>query len=415
MKNIYTNPKLNKGKKPLNIPKGSTLEKEWSKNTWYIGYSFNGEQTKVKGNINRIKDYIEKAKKADELLISIKRELAGGYDPANPDAYLQKETSANITLSKAVDEYLEQAGKYLRKKTVQSYESKLRYLVEAYPTHLLKEITAKHIEQYIYKKIHKGERLVINMEGVKYQTNKIIKWTPPTVKAAKGYFTGFFNWCMKKEKGYITENPCKDVDSRKVRSEAVADERHIPFTQEDLQTIDKYLDVNDRYTAMFCRMIYYTCLRPSEIVSLKLSNIKLTTKTITVPMSGMKNTRKTTHDVITIDVNLLTHFNTLNLHNHPSNHYLFSNDYTNIVGETTVGHNRPYKRFVKALKALKLDGKGYTLYSFKHTSNINRYNSGWTLVQIMKANRHTSITMTEKYIRDITRTTDISELTVPAI
>jgi integrase len=289
----------------------------------------------------------------------------------------------------------------------------LRYFVEAYPDHQLKEITAKYIEQYIYHKIHKGEKLIINMEGVRYTTNKINKWTAPTVKAARGYFTAFFTWCIAQ--GYIAENPCKKVDSRKVRSEAVAEERHIPFTQEDLKTILNYLDANDTYTALFCRVIYYTCLRPSEIVSLKLSHVNLTAKAITVPMHGMKNTVKTTADMVNIDASLLDLLHALDLSNYPSDYYLFSNNYSNVVGEATVGHNRPYKRFIKALKALKLDGKGYTLYSFKHTSNINRKIAGWDNVQIMKANRHSSIAMSERYMKNITRTTDISKLTVPAI
>jgi integrase len=411
--NRYTQPRLVKGPKPTNISKGSTLEKEWAKNTWYVNYSFNGKQYRIKNNINQFSDPKEKAERATLVLEAIKQELAEGYNPQNPTAYLDKFRAANITLRDAVNEYLEQKGHYLRTKSVQSYESKLSYLVDAFPQHQLKEITTKQIEGYIYKKIHKGEQAIIKMEGTIIKTNKITKWTPATVKAAKGYFRAFFGWCV--EQGYITENPAKSLNKRAIRSEAVAEERHIPFTPEDLKAILNYLDTNDGYTAFFCRMIYFTCLRPAEIVSLRVADLNLKHKTISVQLSGMKNTVKTEADLLTIDNNLLPHLEQLNLPTFPSHYYLFSNDYKTITGEQTAGNNRAYKRFVKALEALNLSGKGYTLYSFKHTSNINRYNAGWTLPQIMKANRHSSIAMSEKYLRNLTHQTDISELSVPGI
>ena len=71
--------------------------------------------------------------------------------------------------------------------------------------------------------------------------------------------------------------------------------------------------------------------------------------------------------------------------------------------------------FKKALKILNLDNKGYTLYSFKHFSNLQRFHAGWTIAEIMKANRHSSITMTETYLKNINKVTDISKKDVPKI
>jgi len=75
---------------------------------------------------------------------------------------------------------------------------------------------------------------------------------------------------------------------------------------------------------------------------------------------------------------------------------------TNIVGAKPVGVNTPYEKLITALSNIdkkdlidnpaindddRIINKGYDLYSFKHTSNIKKYNHGWTLAQIMKANR----------------------------
>ena len=68
-----------------------------------------------------------------------------------------------------------------------------------------------------------------------------------------------------------------------------------------------------------------------------------------------------------------------------------------------------------ALKNLELDKKGYDLYSFKHTSNIFKYTSGWTLAEIMKANRHSSITMTEIYLRKLGQFVETQNKLIPII
>jgi integrase len=104
----------------------------------------------------------------------------------------------------------------------------------------------------------------------------------------------------------------------------------------------------------------------------------------------------------------------LDVEKYPKSYFLTSSSET-IIGPSSIGKNNAYKRFVKALKALELTGKGYTLYSFKHYSNIQRLKNGWDLAEIMKANRHSSIAMTERYLKDINRVTDISKKEVPSI
>lgn len=181
-----------------------------------------------------------------------------------------------------------------------------------------------------------------------------------------------------------------------------------------MQTLMNYLDANDQFTALFGRIINSTCLRPAEISKLQLKDIDLKNKKITVPLAITKNTTKTDVDVIDIEPNLMEKLNELNLENYPKNYFLTSNAET-IIGSSSIGSNRPYKRFRKALEKLNLHDKGYTLYSFKHYSNIERLKNGWTLTDLMKANRHSSIAMTEKYLKKIKQTTDISNKEVPKI
>jgi len=411
--NKYTEPRLVKGKKPIKIPKGSTLEKEWAKNIWYVNYSFNGKQYRIKGELNRIKDHKEKGYKASVLLLSIKNDLKNGYDPNNTEAFIAKTIQENITLTDAVQKYLEEIKTYVRPKTYDSYESKLRYLIESYPNKQVKNFTPTDIEKHIHSKIHSLKPAKIFLNNKSIELNKVIQWTANTVRTGKGVFRAFFNWCIK-NKYYNGDNPASKMESKKIRSEVVAKDRNIPFTKEDAVKVMEYLNKHDKNIAFYCRIINSTCLRPGEISQLRMKDIDFENNQITIPLNVTKNTKKTTVDRIAIEPNLLKEFKKLDVERFTKNHFLTSISDT-IIGPTAITSNNAYKRLIKALKALKLHEKGYSLYSFKHYSNIQRLNNGWTLSEIMKANRHSSISMTEKYLKHITRDIDISKKEVPSI
>lgn len=413
MKAKHTTPRLVKGPKPTNIPKGSNIEKEWAKNVWYVNYSFNGKQQRIKGNLNRIKDYKEKAYQAEVLIQSIKDDLYNGFNPEHPELFIEQLTKETINLSEAVNNFIADCKRHTRKKSVQSYQSKLRYLVETYQNKQLKDITAKDVERYIHSKIHNTTPARLYVNGKSVNRNKVIQWTPATVKAAKRIFTTFFNWCIRE--GYIKENPVSNIDNKKIRSEVEASDRHVPFSLEDATSIMQYLDENDKFTAFFCRFIYSTCLRPGEIRQLKVKDIDLQKSQIRVPLSAMKNTKKENKDLLDIEPNFLVELNKINLHAYPKEYYITSKDINLIVGKENIGVNYAYNRFRAALTKLNLHEKGYDLYSFKHFGNIQRLNNGWTIAEIMKANRHSSFSMTEIYLKKITQQTDISKKEIPKI
>jgi integrase len=411
--NNHTLPRLVKGKKPTMIPRGSTLEKEWAKNKWYINYSYNGKQYRTKGEMNRKKDHKEKAFEAEVLLEIIKNDLKNGYNPENPMDYVENLIQSYITINDSVNRYLGEISSYCRPKTVQSYQSKLRYLVESFPNKPVNSFTSEDLEKYISDRIKQSPKAQIFVNDRYIVLNKEINWTQNTVRSAKGIFRAFFNWCISK-KYYTNENPVSKIEARKIRSEVESSPRNIPFTVEDNKLIMIYLDENDKLAAFFCRFIYYTCIRPGELSKLKVKDLDMENRQITIPMNISKNTKRTTPEVIKIVPELYKELEALSIADFPKNYFVCSNAQS-IIGETTLGNNIPYKRFKKALKNLGLINKGYNLYSFKHFSNIMRYNSGWKLTEIMKVNRHSSITMTEKYLRNINRDIDLSDKPVPKI
>ena len=98
---------------------------------------------------------------------------------------------------------------------------------------------------------------------------------------------------------------------------------------------------------------------------------------------------------------------------YPQEYFLLGSP-DNFITEQRIGENTPYERFKKCLKALKLTDKNYTLYSFKHFSNVKKFKAGWTLAEICSANRHSSLVETETYLKDLLKFVQSNKV-IPAI
>jgi integrase len=409
----YTEPKLNKGKKPTHIPKGSTLAKEWAKNMWYISLTYKGKQYRIKNGINRIKNPEEKLYWAEVLLLSIKKELNNGEFSWANDFSFENVSDEKLTLAEAVERYLDDLKKYARPKTVGSYRSKLRYLVEAFPENELDTITSKELENYFHRKIHAITPAKIFIHNKSVELKKAIPWTQKTVKNARGVFSAFFSWC--KEYGYLKgNNPVTEILAKRIKSEVEIPRRNVAFTEEDSQTIMNYLDENDKNVAYISRIMYYTLIRPGEICKLRVKNVNLETRTITVPLAVSKNTKNSIPEVVNIYSELYEILKNLIKEETPKDYFLVSKSST-LIGEEPLTANRAYKRFKKALTALGLDNKGYTFYSFKHFSNVQRAKMKWTGRELMKANRHNSTEMTDIYLVDLERELNIVDKPIPKL
>ena len=415
MKDIrkYTEPKLNIGKKPRSNSKGVYYEKEIMKNSWYVGYTYNGRQYRIKDNMNRIKDFKERMNYAEALIESIKSDLQNGFDPENPKLFIDLLVNNQIKIEDALRRYLNQLNDYVRLKTYQSYESKLRYLALEFPDKEINSFTKRDIQDYIVKKIKANQNARIFINGQYKDLSKKTAWAPNTVRSAKGIFRAFFQWCIEMSY-YKSENPVSQIEAKKIRSEVKTKPRNIPFTIEHSKTILQYLDEKDPLTAYVSKFIYFSCIRPGELCQLKIEDVDMENFEITIPLSVTKNTKDTKPQVVKIDPTLHEMLSDLEINKFPKHYFLCSKS-PEIFGEFPIRSNLPYKRFRKALVSLSLENLGYNLYSYKHFSNIMRFNEGWKVTEIMAANRHSSPEMTEKYLKHLNRHTDIKGKKVPSI
>ena len=95
----YSTPEIKKGRDITSVPKGSTKAIEQAKQIWFVQYMYEGKQIRVKGGLNRIKNPEEKAYEANVLLSSIKDDLKNGFNPLNPEEYIESIRNEYISLN----------------------------------------------------------------------------------------------------------------------------------------------------------------------------------------------------------------------------------------------------------------------------------------------------------------------------
>ncbi len=412
MNTRYTTPIIKKGKevKSGEVPKGSSKPAEQAKRTWYIEYYFGGKQVRVKRGLNRIVNHLEKQLKADALRLSIINDLANGFNPFNQTEFLAQVKIDNISLVDAIEvfkQYHEQHQS--RKKTIGTYMSKLSALLAFYPGILIKDITTRHLEDFVRSKINDST------------------YSPNSVKSAKRIFGTFFSVLIKL--GYAQKNPREGFD-KKIKSTKEIEDKHTPYTDTDMATVMNYLDANDKYAAFVCRMIFYTCIRPGEIRNIQLKDINLTNNTINLRASVRKVTNSNESQVRGIDKKFAKVIADLNIDQYPKDYYLTGST-TNIIGEKQVGANTPYQKLMTAFEKIDketlrnnpdtlpgnlLSNKNYDLYGFKHSANIFRYHQNrWRTHELQKLNGHTNPSTTEVYLKKLGLFTDIEDLDSPSI
>lgn len=392
MKGKYTTPEIKRGNPVTEIPKGSSKKIEQAKQTWYISFQCYDPTTqsmqrkRITGDLNRIKNPDEKESAAQNLCLMYTELLEGGWNPFD-DAGNEKlrKNVINIDMTKAVEEFIKHhKEKGSRAKTLQSYESKLKYISKYFGQKKVSDIQDNEIVKFMQS------------------TAKDQKWSPKTFNNAKGIYYGLYQF-LKLEK-YIMENLFSAIPTKTVPKT----ERHKVFNDEDFKKIMEAVD-RDKMLALFVRSIYYTCIRPQELMNLKRKHFDFKRNQIFVPGYISKN-KKDGYVHITADYRkLVEQFVDID-----GEYHLFCNDDC-LYGTVPFHPNRPYKRFNSLLKKLALDKKGYTMYSFKHFSNVKKFLAGWSVAEIMKANRHASIEETENYLKDLLDFVDITKKEIPLI
>lgn len=341
------------------------------KGNWYVSYSATNPET---GNlvVKRVKlNYIKSARQrkeyADELIKQINAKLVRGYNP-----FFHENADKLILLSDAVLDFLKARKRDVDTKVIVPesfavYRQHLRtfqaFVKDDCFVFKIKELDVNNFLDDIY--IERG-------------------LTSMTRNAYLATLRMFFAHCQKR--GYIVENPARDVANLK---KGVKFRAAIP--ENVLQRIFNYLTVKgEKHYLLACYLLYSCFIRPSEICSLKLANISFKNQTIYIDAEYSKNRKS---QVVTMPHNVAAMLIDLQVYTAPSSYYLIGHDFKPSERQCTDKILRA--KWLQVRKALNLPDS-YQFYSLKD-SGITKMISMLNVSEVRDQARHSSIAITDVY------------------
>lgn len=164
------------------------------------------------------------------------------------------------------------------------------------------------------------------------------------------------------------------------------------FTPEQRLQLTEWMREHDAELFLFVGFMYYTFLRPNEIRNLRVNEVDLTAKIVTVPGLKSKTNKTVTHKIPDV---FFDQIKFLNFHHQQD--FVFG--YDGVSGPTRHGRDRYMRRLRVALDHFNFSSK-YSLYSWRHTGAINLYEQYHDIYLVCEALGHTSVDMTKKYLRN---------------
>lgn len=206
------------------------------------------------------------------------------------------------------------------------------------------------------------------------------------------YLKAFFNWLVAQEIIKPKKNPLKSEKKKKAARSA----QHRPYTNDQLRAILSSCDKRGlTQLKLYLQFLYYSFARPRSEVRL-LRVVDLQRSTIWIRPAQDKG-RVGRH--VDIPPALEEIIKAHGLRKLPPSYYIFGQG--GVPGPEPSPRTSLFTLFKTVLKDLQLDNQNYDLYGFKHTGNINLYLATLDMYAVMKQNGHTSLSMTEQYLRDL--------------
>jgi len=365
---------------PAQLVKGRKAGREY----WYIKFyqtsPITGKRSRYREtmDLNRIKTAEDKTAYAKDLIQHINSLLPYGY-PYHDD-FVQLKGSTSIR--DAIIDCQNKVVPDLSVSSAASYDSMYRIFLN-----YLIGIDMNHKSVSLY-----------GPDDAQLYMNHIITERKVSNNTYNNYLTQMnvlFNKMISEK--YITINPFADI-SRKNKSDKIRRGLH------DYE-IDILIDhMRDDKELLLCVLLQYYCfIRPTtELRKLRFQHFDLNKGCIILPPSVTKNSR---HDIITIPSILIQFLIDYGFNTYPGNYLLYGPKCkphpTIPCGKNTIGLR--HRTLLKKLndKNILTDIKGIQLYSWKDTGALAMVDEGYNILDIQKQMRHSSLSITEKYIKSL--------------
>lgn len=321
---------------------------------WHVAYSYRDPETKefvrfkVYENINRIKDLKEREEFAKQLRDAVNYHLEKGFNPFEEEL---KVVVKNWSVNQGLNFFKTNLpNRGLRKRTIQSYESVLRFLYEYFPM------------QTPIKELSK-----IQVNAIFRQAYIKKKWSNVTFNNYITFTRSIWNYLIEEE---VTDN-----NPVKVKPLPEIITKHKYFSDE---VFKKIKDKSPADLLRFIMFLYHTGTRPNEARQLKYEHIDRQRKLLKIPAFISKNKKD---DYVPLSEYILKEYR--------GEGFIFG---------TSVNYFT--QKWTKLKKDLKL-AKDYTLYSIKSTRALHLANDNADPYSIMQLFRHSGLHITMAYLRGL--------------
>lgn len=360
---------------------------------WYVWYRFKNPETGkydnkskfiVKLGINKYKTVSARKAFGKNLIIVINQLLKEGMNPYTktvPDSVYIPVEPKEYLVRTALLKALEAKRNNWANSTARGIEFRINKFIEF--------AESKHIAG-IYIQDLKRNHIVsfLNYINTKESATSVNNYR----SALSAIFTQLVHM------GILEYNLIKDIP--KLKSKPV---KNHPFTSKQIQDIKKYLIENDPYLLKYCQFLAFSFLRNREILRIRIKDVDLENKIITV-----KTKTKKLEKVYIIDKleNILLD---MNLSSFNENSFLFTNQ--NSPGIWDVNEKSKLDHFGHRFKKVKKKfgfGKEFGIYSFRHSIALNvfenlleeGYSENEVLSKMLSITRHDSIAGLNNYLRE---------------
>lgn len=354
-----------------------TLPKLHTGKYWYVDFCcldpVTQEMKRKKYMLNNIEKITERRKMAAEIIATVTNRLRSGWNPW-ADVSNSRQYSKFDDVVQVYIRYLQKLhmSKTIKDSTYTDYRKRIRVLSEynnnhAFPIMYIYQFDLSYISDFL-------DYILLDRDASARTRNNYRIW-----------LSSLCSWLIEKQ--YMDTNPVE-----KIKSLAEEEKKRSALSHADLLRLKEYLEKNNKYFLLLCRMEYYTFIRPEELSNIRLRDINLKEQKVFIASSIAKNRRD---GMVGLNDELIKMMIDLHIFDNDTNCYLFGTNFKPGYKKTTTRCFRSY--FNKIRNILKFPDS-YQFYSLKDSGIRDLANSEGIVIARDQA-RHSDISTTNKYLK----------------
>lgn len=309
---------------------------------------------------------------ASGVIKRLNEQLNRGWNP-----WVKKNTSTLMATEDAFSRYNSYLDKMyssgsFRKETYVGYKSYLKifseYARDIKPVVYLYQIDKTYLSEFL-------DHIFIDRDNCAQTRNNYL-----------GFLKVFSSYLV--DKGYLNSKP---TDGIQPISKRLIQKTRTTIPPETLRKIADYCKREDPFFMLACYLLFYCFIRPVEMTRLHLSDIDVSTCTITIPADSSKNGKRQT---VTMPKKVLMHALDLGVLSEPVSYFIFSDKLR--PGKTQIDTKIFRDHWEKVRRALSLR-REYKFYSLKDSGITEMLDNNMKAIAVRDQARHSSLSITEIY------------------